>query len=204
MALGKWTRRITKQRKTISVAKLDLPSDIKSVSIYAERNETRPIKVMLETEKSNWSVLMKRESPVSSLVIQCLPIVADEQSCTVKIHDRVDTKDTDYLVTDKGDFKQISINKNGNFKLQREKLPNSSCLAWANNKMMNAAKVVEIFTDDDWSKGYTLSRDDNNNLIGLVPSHVREIKFRLDGRHWTTLECLGIVANDGWNANNTI
>jgi len=158
--------------KMALVAKLDLPSDIKSVSIYAERNETRPIKVMLETEKSNWSVLMK----------------PDEQSCTVKIHDRVDTKDTDYLVTDKGDFKQISINKN----------------AWANNKMMNAAKVVEIFTDDDWSKSYTLSRDDNNNLIGLVPSHVREIKFRLDGRHWTTLECLGIVANDGWNANNTI
>ena len=98
-----------------------MPSDIKSVSIYAERNETRPIKVMLETEKSNWSVLMKRESPVSSFVFQCLLIVADEQSCTVKIHDRVDTKDTDYLVTDKGDFKQISINKNGNFKLQLTK-----------------------------------------------------------------------------------
>jgi len=159
--------------KMALVAKLDLPSDIRSVSIYAEREETRPIEMMLETDKSNWSVSLK----------------PDEQSCKVKVHDRVDcTKDMDYQITAKGDFKQISINKN----------------AWAANKHMSAATTIELFTDDNWSTGYTLSRDEHDNLIGLVPTNAREIKFRLDGRQWTTLGCMGVVTNDGWNANNII
>merc|ERR1711908_228914 len=142
--------------KMALVAKLDLPSEIKSVSIYAKSDETRPIQMMLETEKSNWSVLIK----------------PDEENSMVQIHDQIDSMDSGYKLT-----------KNEHFK---------------------KAKTIQIFTDVNWSVGYNVAYDEADNLIGYLPLTAREIKFRLDGKTWSTLNCMKIKTNSGWNANNIL
>jgi len=160
--------------KMALVAKLDLPSEIKSVSIYAKSDETRPIQMMLETEKSNWSVLIK----------------PDEENSMVQIHDQIDSMDSGYKLTkdDFNDFNKLTINKN----------------AWTKNEHFKKAKTIQIFTDVNWSIGYNVAYDEAENLIGYLPLTAREIKFRLDGKTWSTLNCMKIKTNSGWNANNIL
>lgn len=160
--------------KMALVAKLDLPSEIKSMSIYAKRDETRPIQMMLETEKSNWSVLVK----------------PDGDNSMVQIHDQIDSTESGYKLTndDSNDLNKLTINKN----------------AWAQNEHFKKAKTIQIFTDANWSVGYNVTYDEADNLVGYLPLTAREIKFRLDGHIWSTLNCMKIKTNSGWNANNLI
>ena len=74
--------------------------------------------------------------------------------------------------------------------------------AWTKNEQFKKAKTIQIFTDVNWSIGYNVAYDEADNLVGYLPLTAREIKFRLDGKTWSTLNCMKIKTNSGWNANN--
>ena len=174
------------------------------MSIYAKRDETRPIQMMLETEKSNWSVLVKRKLFTFYTDLLTKGYLADGDNSMVQIHDQIDSTDSGYKLTndDSNDLNKLTINKNGMSTFLLYKMICS--LAWAQNEHFKKAKTIQIFTDANWSVGYNVTYDEADNLVGYLPLTAREIKFRLDGHIWSTLNCMKIKTNSGWNANNLI
>ena len=72
---------------------------------------------MLETEKSNWSVFVERKFKFSTRSLQIENSLADEKSCKIQIHDRVDVnaEKSHKLEPEQNGNNRLTIDEEGNF-----------------------------------------------------------------------------------------